>query len=114
MLRELTQLVVFALFLVGLVLFLVVGMVVAMHNPVHSCRLVLLSYFFLFHVAGAVILGGAAFVFQIYALARGRRDRSDGISCAACGRRAFPVEGTTSIYKCAICQSCFEGPGHLN
>ena len=104
MFRELARWVVCFLTLAGLVLGVVLllrtGIVFRMRSP----RLVLLPCLFL--LAG-VISAGAAFAYRIYALTRGRRDRSDGISCVACDRRAFPVEGTTNRYRCGICKCRF-------
>jgi hypothetical protein len=111
MFRELVGWVVCFLVLVGcvflMVLFIRTGLIYHMPRP----RLTLLLCA---TVLGTALSLGAAFVYRMYALARGRRDRSDGIACAACGRRAFPVEGTTNGYRCGICKGRFEGPGHFN
>jgi DNA-directed RNA polymerase subunit RPC12/RpoP len=51
---------------------------------------------------------------QAYAyLARGRRNRERGIPCSECHKTAFPVEGTTTHYRCSNCGSQFEGPEHF-
>ena len=76
-------------------------------------KFIFLSVFF--GVAGLAVAGVAAgaVVHRAYHLARGRRDRDDGVTCLACGRRAFPVDGTTRSYRCGICGTRFEGPEHF-
>jgi hypothetical protein len=66
---------------------------------------------FVFVVAASASI---AVVQRVYDLAQGRRDRSGGIDCKRCGRRAFPVEGTTTRYRCCMCACRFDGPGHWN
>ena len=58
-------------------------------------------------VAGATI-------HRLYHYARGRRDRGAGIPCAQCGRRAFPIGGTTTRYHCVTCDARFAGPEHFD
>jgi hypothetical protein len=57
-------------------------------------------------VAAAIALRG-------FHLVRGRRDRDAGFPCVHCRRVAFPVEGSTTRYRCWNCGSRFEGLEHL-
>jgi hypothetical protein len=66
-------------------------------------------------VSVLLVCGSAAFAIfhRLYHFARGRRDRSGGIPCTSCARLAFPVEGTTTRYRCSICGCRFDGPEHF-
>ena len=43
---------------------------------------------------------------------RGYRNREAGIPRVRCRKRAFPIEGATTRYRCWNCGSRFDGPGH--
>jgi hypothetical protein len=64
--------------------------------------------------AGVLLCAVAAIVLRVYHLARGRRSRARGIPCAHCQGVAFPVEGTTTRYRCWSCHSRFDGPEHFD
>ncbi len=70
--------------------------------------------------AMAALLGTVFAVFAGWVLlrrmvryGRGHRDRLTGITCLGCRRRAFPLEGSGSWFRCPLCGLRFEGPRHL-
>jgi hypothetical protein len=53
-----------------------------------------------------------AVAYIVYCFLRGRRNRDQGILCIECERLAFPLEGSTTRYRCWNCHLRFDGPEH--
>jgi hypothetical protein len=113
MFRELVRLTLCFLLFAGSILAVVVFWRVGVIFPALTLKLSVLSFFLVGCVLAVAGSAGWGLIHRTYHLVRGRRDREDGISCVACGRRAFPVEGTTRNYRCGICGCRFEGPEHF-
>jgi hypothetical protein len=60
-----------------------------------------------------VVSATIAIVHRGFHYLRGRRNQDTGIPCVQCQRVAFPVEGTTTRYRCWNCGCRFTGPEHF-
>jgi hypothetical protein len=76
-------------------------------------RLLLLEWWLRAVILLVLASATVAIVHRTYHYLRGRRNRDRGIPCAQCQRTAFPVEGTTKLYRCCVCGCRFEGPEHF-
>jgi hypothetical protein len=111
--RELARVAIGLLFLAGVILVLLVLLVAEINFMKYRGRPSLVLSWLIASVLAVGVSAAAAIVYRVYHSARGRRDRPDGIPCVACGRRAFPVEGTIQNYRCGICRCRFAGPEHF-
>jgi hypothetical protein len=107
------RIVLYAVALVGLTLSLVLMAGLGVVYPMLALRAYLLWCAVFGTVLAITLSATVALIHRIYHLARGRRDREAGIRCIHCQRTAFPIEGTTTSYRCGICRSRFSGPEHF-
>jgi hypothetical protein len=99
--------------LVGLTLFLILQAGLGVIYPKFAVQAYLLWFAGIGTALAITLSAIVAVIHRIYHLARGRRDREAGIRCVHCQRTAFPIDGTTTAYRCGICRSRFNGPEHF-
>lgn len=108
-----SRLVVYVFLLIGLTLLAFATVGAGIIYPVLWVRLSVLWFLFVGSVLLITVSAAIAIVHRAYHFARGRRDKSEGIPCMQCGRLAFPIEGTTTRYRCWNCGGRFDGPEHF-
>jgi hypothetical protein len=72
----------------------------------------ILSFKLRFLVVFTVLCILTGMVMALVNFLRGYRNRDAGIPCVRCQKRAFPLEGLTTRYRCLTCGNRFDGPGH--